>query len=252
METYTYDDSAAMPGYDTETSATPSVPETGNSNDVPAAPGFGPEGPVTPSVPTNPADSNVPATPGFGPSGSVTPTVPSSGMNVPATPGFGPLGPVTPSVPSNGMNVPATPGFGPLGPVTPSLPSSNSNMGCVNCTGNIIWPNSSTGILWTWGTLSPFFSTTSDIAHVRFYNAAAIREPLDIYLNGRLVVSNLDYMNYTRYLHIIPGVYRLTVFRRTNPGVPIIDTGVQFRGGNSYTLTILGTANSYSVQVMTS
>ena len=229
METYNYDDSAAMPGYDTETSATPSVPETGNSNDVPAAPGFGPEGPVTPSVPTNPADSNVPATPGFGPSGSVTPTVPS-----------------------NGMNVPATPGFGPLGPVTPSLPSSNSNMGCVNCTGNIIWPNSSTGILWTWGTLSPFFSTTSDIAHVRFYNAAAIREPLDIYLNGRLVVSNLDYMNYTRYLHIIPGVYRLTVFRRTNPGVPIIDTGVQFRGGNSYTLTILGTANSYSVQVMTS
>ncbi|ERI73526.1 hypothetical protein CLOSYM_04816 [[Clostridium] symbiosum ATCC 14940] len=229
METYNYDDSAAMPGYDTETSATPSVPETGNSNDVPAAPGFGPEGPVTPSVPTNPADSNVPATPGFGPSGSVTPTVPSSGMNVPATPGFGPLG-----------------------PVTPSLPSSNSNMGCVNCTGNIIWPNSSTGILWTWGTLSPFFSTTSDIAHVRFYNAAAIREPLDIYLNGRLVVSNLDYMNYTRYLHIIPGVYRLTVFRRTNPGVPIIDTGVQFRGGNSYTLTILGTANSYSVQVMTS
>ena len=229
METYNYDDSAAMPGYDTETSATPSVPETGNSNDVPAAPGFGPEGPVTPSVPTNPADSNVPATPGFGPSGSVTPTVPSSGMNVPATPGFGPLG-----------------------PVTPSLPSSNSNMGCVNCTGNIIWPNSSTGILWTWGPLSPFFSTTSDIAHVRFYNAAAIREPLDIYLNGRLVVSNLDYMNYTRYLHIIPGVYRLTVFRRTNPGVPIIDTGVQFRGGNSYTLTILGTANSYSVQVMTS
>ena len=229
METYNYDDSAAMPGYDTETSATPSVPETGNSNDVPAAPGFGPEGPVTPSVPTNPADSNVPATPGFGPSGAVTPTVPSSGMNVPATPGFGPLG-----------------------PVTPSLPSSNSNMGCVNCTGNIIWPNSSTGILWTWGTLSPFFSTTSDIAHVRFYNAAAIREPLDIYLNGRLVVSNLDYMNYTRYLHIIPGVYRLTVFRRTNPGVPIIDTGVQFRGGNSYTLTILGTANSYSVQVMTS
>ena len=229
METYNYDDSAAMPGYDTETSATPSVPETGNSNDVPAAPGFGPEGPVTPSVPTNPADSNVPATSGFGPSGSVTPTVPSSGMNVPATPGFGPLG-----------------------PVTPSLPSSNSNMGCVNCTGNIIWPNSSTGILWTWGTLSPFFSTTSDIAHVRFYNAAAIREPLDIYLNGRLVVSNLDYMNYTRYLHIIPGVYRLTVFRRTNPGVPIIDTGVQFRGGNSYTLTILGTANSYSVQVMTS
>ena len=192
------------------------------------------------------------ATPGFGPEGSVTPSVPDNGNanDVPATPGFGPEGTPTPSLPSNGNDVPATPGFGPIGPVTPSLPSNN-NQGCINCTGTVVWPTSPTGILWTWGTLSPFFSTTSDIAHVRFYNAAAIREPLDIYLNGRLVVSNLDYMNYTRYLHIIPGVYRLTIYRRTNPGVPIIDTGVQFRGGSSYTMAILGTVNNFSVQIIT-
>lgn len=225
METYNYDDTTATPGFGPEGSVTPSVPDSGNANDAPATPGFGPSGPSTPSLPGN-------------------------GSDVPATPGFGPNGPATPSLPGNGNDVTAAPGFGPLGPVTPTVPSFN-NQGCLNCTGNVVWPNTPAGILWTWGTLSPFFSTTSDIAHVRFYNASAIREPLDIYLNGRLVVSNLDYMNYTRYLHIIPGVYRLTVFRRTNPGVPIIDTGVQFRGGNSYTLAILGTVNNFSVQIIT-
>lgn len=224
METYDYDDPNATPGFGPEGPVTPSVPDMETGNDVPATPGFGPEGPTTPGVPGG-NNNNIPATPGFGPSGSVTPSLPGG----------------------NNMNVPATPGFGPLGPVTPSLPSG---MGCINCSGSVVWPSTPTGVLWTWGTLSPFFSTTSDIAHVRFYNAAAIREPLDIYLNGRLVVSNLDYMNYTRYLHIIPGVYRLTVIRRTNPGVPIIDTGVQFRGGNSYTVAILGTMNNFSVQVM--
>ena len=53
METYNYDDSAAMPGYDTETSATPSVPETGNSNDVPAAPGLRTQRALTHPIPAS-------------------------------------------------------------------------------------------------------------------------------------------------------------------------------------------------------
>lgn len=181
-----------------------------------------------------------------------------------AIPDYTQEGSVTPSVSENSSQVPIIPGFVPSESVTPSpssgtvsaIPSvsfgSGSGLRCINCSGPAVWPNYQPGILWTWGTLSPFFSTTSDIAHVRFYNAAAIREPLDIYLNGRLLVSDLGYMNYTRYLHIIPGVYRLTVYRRTAPGVPILDTGVQFRGGNSYTVTILGMSDSFSVQIMTS
>lgn len=193
-----------------------------------------------------------PATPGFGPEGSVTPSVPdNSGSDMPATPGFGPEGTVTPSISGNG-NMPATPGFGPIGPVTPSLPSGSSTNGCINCTGGTTVIRPGNNVLWTWGVLSPFFSTSSTVAHVRFYNAAGSREPLDIYLNGRLVVSNLDFMNYTNYLHIVPGVYRLTVYSRTNPNSPIVDTGVQFRGGISYTLTVLGTPNNYSVQLITS
>lgn len=184
--------------------------------------------------------------PGFGPEGDVTPALPD--MNVPAAPGFGPSGNVTPSLPSSGGTI-VEPGFGPSGDVMPSLPSSPSS--CLNCAGGVVVRPGSGSILWTWGALSPFFST-SGISRVRFYNAAAIQEPLDLYLNGRLVVSNLEYMNITNYLNIVPGVYRFTVYRRTNPGFPIIDTGVQFRGNNSYTLTILGTVNNFSVQLISS
>lgn len=165
------------------------------------------------------------------------------------SPEFGPEGDVTPTLPDNSNPV-ITPGFGPSGDVTPSLPSRPAP--CINCGGTIPPSGNTNTVLWTWGMLSPFFSTSSSVAHVRFYNAAAIREPLDIYLNGRLVVSNLEYMAYTNFLHIVPGVYRLTVYRRTNPGFAIIDTGVQFRGGTSYTVAILGTVNDFSVQLISS
>lgn len=220
METYNYDNSS-----------TASSMADSKSNE-PAAPGFGPSGTVTPALPNG--GSSQPAAPGFGPAGAVTPTLPDNGSNQPAAPGFGPAGAVTPALPDNGFR-PVRPNYGPAIAVTPALPA--------------IRPNN--GVLWTWGTLAPFFSTSTDISHVRFYNAAAMREPLDIYLNGRLLVSNLDYMNYTRYLHIIPGIYRLTVFSRTNPQSAIIDTSVRFRSGSTYTMTILGTNGDYSIQMLT-
>lgn len=144
----------------------------------------------------------------------------------------------------------AAPGFGPVGPVTPALPGNTG--GCINCgpgQGNI--SNLLGNILWAWGSFPS--SSPSGVSHVRFYNAAAIQEPLDIYLNGRLVVSDLDYMNFTRYLHIVPGNYLLTVYRRTNPGgAPIINNLVQFQAGNYYLLSLLGGPYDYSAQLVIS
>lgn len=190
---------------------------------------------------------NTPASPGFGPAGSVTPSLPETGTdNTPATPGFGPAGSVTPSVPSRPSQAER-----PSQPTAPTPPIFTPGNGlCINCGNENTSSSNNTGALWTWGTLAPFFSTSSEIAHLRFYNAAAIREPLDIYLNGRPVVSELDYMNYTRFLHIIPGLYRLTIYRTTNPGMPIIDTNIRINSGSSTTLVILGSANNYSVQMI--
>ena len=129
----------------------------------------------------------------------------AAGTSDTAQSGFNSQPPVILTYPdSSSDDLQVSPGFGPYGDVMPSLPSNNHGSpntgGCINCGGSN-WKPSPNGALWTWGILSPFFSTSSEIAHLRFYNAASIREPIDIYLNGRLVVSDLDYMNYTRYMH---------------------------------------------------
>ena len=49
---------------------------------------------------------------------------------------------------------------------------------------------------------------------------------------------------------IIPGIYQLTVYRRTNPGFAIVNTNIRLRSGYSYTLAVLGTFNDFSVQML--
>lgn len=257
METYNYDDPAASNLNSDGSAATASMPLNSGSMDNSASPQrFTQTAPAVPAMNMNGGNmNNAAASQMPAPVAPQMPAPAASQMPAPAAPQrIAPATQASPTMPANSNNN-ISQRFAPIGAVTPSTPSLNlpNPNTCVNCSGNGNRPvGNNTNILWTWGVLSPFFSTTTAIAHVRFYNAAAIREPLDIYLNGRLVVSNLDYMNYTNFLHIVPGVYRLTVYRRSFPGSAIIDTGVQFRGGISYTLTILGTAGNYSVQLMTS
>ncbi|MGN0506029.1 MAG: DUF4397 domain-containing protein [Lachnospiraceae bacterium] len=198
-------------------------------NDVPATRNMETEEPTAPEYPV---DENVPAEPGFGPIGPVTPALPSEEEeNVPAEPGFGPIGPVTPSLPSGGTTpTPSRPSTGGTTP-TPSRPSLG--------TGNI---------LWSWAFLSPVFSNIASVAQARFYNVAAIQEPVDIYINGQLLVSDLDYSEYTDFLYIIPGYYTLTVYSRTNLGAPIINERVNFARNSTCLVSILGDYNSFRLQ----
>lgn len=272
METYNYDDPAASNLISDGSAATASMPLNSGMDNSASPQRFTQTAPAVPTMNMNGGNmNNAAASQMPAPAASQMPAPAASQMPAPAAPQMtapaasqmltpaasqrsAPATQASPTMPANSNNS-ISQRFAPIGAITPSTPSLNlpNPNTCVNCSGNGNRPvGGNTNILWTWGVLSPFFSTTTAIAHVRFYNAAAIREPLDIYLNGRLVVSNLDYMNYTNFLHIVPGVYRLTVYRRSFPGSAIIDTGVQFRGGISYTLTILGTAGNYSVQLMTS
>ena len=104
----------------------------------------------------------------------------AAGTSDTAQSGFNSQPPVILTYPdSSSDDLQVSPGFGPYGDVMPSLPSNNHGSpntgGCINCGGSN-WKPSPNGALWTWGILSPFFSTSSEIAHLRFYNAASIRE----------------------------------------------------------------------------
>ena len=166
---------------------------------------------------------NVPATPGEGPAGSQTPSLESN------IPDEGPTTFPTPSLPST----PPTPSLPPSGGVTtPSQPNTGNN-------NNIFWS-------YTW--IAPLFNNIASVAQARFYNVNAMMEPVDIYLNNQLVVSDLDYSEYTDFLYIIPGYYTVTIYRRTNPNYPLLNVRVNFARNSTCMVSLIGTVDNAGLQ----
>lgn len=60
---------------------------------------------------------------------------------------------------------------------------------------------------WTW-----FNEPVEQVASVRFAHAAPDSPSLDFYLNGDLVLNNLNYLDFTDYLTLSAGSYELTVY----------------------------------------
>ena len=178
--------------------------------------------------------------------------------DVPATPGEGPAGSATPDLNANigSENVPASPDEVYLPthslPSTPSAPSFPFPPASGGITTTPSIPNTNTGnnVFWSYTWLTPIFgnSSVSSVAQARFYNVNAMLEPVDIYINGQLVASDLDYSEYTDYLYIIPGYYNVTIFRRTNPGYPFISTRVNFVRNSVCTISLIGTVDSPGLQ----
>lgn len=100
---------------------------------------------------------------------------------------------------------------------------------------------------WNWGFLLPGSILPSSISRVRFYNFAA-REPIQIYVNSRLVASGLNHMNYTRFYNVAPGRYRITIYRSSNLRTPIVDTWISVLPNTSSTVTLSRFGNQFSLQ----
>ncbi|MCD7990539.1 MAG: DUF4397 domain-containing protein [Clostridia bacterium] len=102
---------------------------------------------------------------------------------------------------------------------------------------------------WNWGTILPGIVLPLSPARVRFYNAA-VRGPVQIYVNNRLVVSNLNFLNYSRIYNVIPGRYRITVYRGNNMRSPLVDTWMSFRQNQDYTVALVGSGSNFQLQTI--
>ncbi|MBE7727824.1 MAG: DUF4397 domain-containing protein [Enterocloster citroniae] len=100
---------------------------------------------------------------------------------------------------------------------------------------------------WNWGFILPGTVIPISIARVRFYNAA-LRGPVQIYVNNRLVVSNLGFMDYTRFYNVAPGRYRITIYSGNNMRTPIVDTWMSFQRNTSTTVTLAGSGSNFWLQ----
>ena len=100
---------------------------------------------------------------------------------------------------------------------------------------------------WNWGTILPGIVLPLSPARVRFYNAA-VRGPIQIYVNNRLVVSNLNFLNYSRIYNVIPGRYRITVYRGNDMRSPLVDTWMSFQQNQDYTVALVGSGSNFQLQ----
>ena len=100
---------------------------------------------------------------------------------------------------------------------------------------------------WNWGFLLPGTIFPVSVARVRFYNTA-VRGPIQIFINNRRVVSNLGFLNFTRYYNVAPGRYRITVYSGNNLNAPLVDTWMSFQSNTSTTVTVAGNGFNFWLQ----
>lgn len=62
-------------------------------------------------------------------------------------------------------------------------------------------------------TIIPIIPGVTKFSYIRFLNANSLEGPIDVYINGRKVVSYLNYRAFTEYMKVFPGYYRVVVFR---------------------------------------
>ena len=100
---------------------------------------------------------------------------------------------------------------------------------------------------WNWGTILPGIVLPLSPARVRFYNAS-VPGPIQIYVNNRLVVSNLNYLQYSRIYNVIPGRYRITVYQGNDMRSPLVDTWMSFRQNQDYTVALIRSGSNFRLQ----
>ncbi len=93
-------------------------------------------------------------------------------------------------------------------------------------------------------TVIPIIPGITLFSYIRFFHADPAQGAVDIYVNGRKVVSGLQYRNFTEYMKAFPGYYRVAVFRAGTKTDPICVSYMNLIGYRIYTAAVIGGQNS--------
>ena len=99
-------------------------------------------------------------------------------------------------------------------------------------------------------TVIPIIPGITLYGYIRFFNASPGEQRVDIYVNGRKVASNLLYRNFTEYMKVFPGWYRIAVFAAGTRTNPLTVTTLRVLPNRIYTAAVIGLAGEISVQMI--
>ncbi|MCI8342019.1 MAG: DUF4397 domain-containing protein [Firmicutes bacterium] len=97
----------------------------------------------------------------------------------------------------------------------------------------------------------PVIKPDFEKAYLRFMHALPSDPPLnvDIYLNGKLVVKNLKFEDFTEYITVKAGAYTVQVFPTGNHLDQLVDMRIVLSDEEIATAAVIGTADEVEVEV---
>lgn len=95
-------------------------------------------------------------------------------------------------------------------------------------------------------TVIPIIPGITLFGYIRFMNASPGETRVDIYVNGRKVASNLLYRNFTEYMKVFPGWYRIAVYAAGTIRNPLTVTTLRVEANSITTLAVIGLSGDIS------
>lgn len=95
-------------------------------------------------------------------------------------------------------------------------------------------------------TVIPIIPGITLLGYIRFLNASTAETRVDIYANGRRVAADLRYQDFTEYMKVLPGWYRIAVYRTGTVTEPLTVLRLQVQANGIYTVAVTGLAEEIS------
>lgn len=90
----------------------------------------------------------------------------------------------------------------------------------------------------------------NDSSLARIFHASKEGPPVDVYINDKLVFSNIEFKNFSKYIKLKEGNYRVDVYEYEKTEKPLLNQTVQINPNEVYTISIVGDVGNLSLLVI--
>lgn len=88
-----------------------------------------------------------------------------------------------------------------------------------------------------------------NISYIRFLNASPNTQPVDIYINNKLIGTNLQFKDFTNYMPIIPGVHNIKFFA-LGTKKPIINKNLIIPDSRIFTIPLIDSLDNINIEIV--
>ncbi|MDK2584387.1 DUF4397 domain-containing protein [Romboutsia sedimentorum] len=94
------------------------------------------------------------------------------------------------------------------------------------------------------------FNIEKDSSFVRIFHAAPNAPGVDIYVDDSLLFSNIRFQDFTSYVPLEKGEYKVDVYPTNSKEKPVISQMLEIKGGNMFTIAATGNIDDLSLLVI--